>query len=174
LTTTTPGQLRRDNAPTVATKPTNGPTTSAKSELDCNGTLAVGRWLPAVTAVVPVRVRVWPVWPVWLGFASVVAVVVEVRVCRWCCGAGRRSRPAWLRYPVAGAAPQARVRGRWSVVAVSCGAPDSRLPAKQSCRPRPAEVAGWGHRLGAGLRWSACGGRCCRGLPQRSRQRPEP
>jgi hypothetical protein len=43
---------------------------------------------------------------------AMVAVAVPTRVCRWCCGAGRRSRPAWLRYPVAGAAPQARVRGR--------------------------------------------------------------
>jgi hypothetical protein len=67
----------------------------------------------------------WLRWPgrrrpapggVWLGWYSVVTAGAALRAAVLCCGPDRRSRSAWLRYPVAGAARQPRFRSgrrRW-------------------------------------------------------------
>jgi len=87
----------------------------------------------------------------------VVAVGAGVRVAGWCCGWGRGSRTAWLRYPVAGAARQPRFRsgGRWRGSAG--GAPEPRLRERPSCgQARPGRAAGapGSVRAGAGPgRW---------------------
>jgi len=86
---------------------------------------------------------------VWPGLPSVAAAGAVLRVAVWCCGRDRRSRSAWLRYLVAGAAHQSRFRSGRRLVAVSGDAPEPWLPKAPSCSPGVAGVSG---RAGAGGR----------------------